>query len=119
MHRQEWLCQTISARLASCRQPLDIARDKSAREEQHAIKIRTEKQQSFTFSQREVEVSFKFAGKERKRIEQGVRRQISINSVEICFHQIHIQPFTFAEHAFGAQQRFIAQVDCGQQPSVN
>jgi hypothetical protein len=88
MHRQEWLCQTISARLASCRQPLDIARDKSAREEQHAIKIRTKQQNSFAFSQREVEVRFKLTGKRPRGVSQGVCRQINIKPVKVRVHQI-------------------------------
>lgn len=94
------------------------------REEQHAIKIRTEQQQSFAFSQREVEFRFNFTGKESRVIsrgvrEQGVCQQISVKQVKVCFHQIYLQPFTFAEHGFGTQREFIPQIDRGQQPSAD
>ena len=84
------------------------------REEQHAIKIRTEQQQSFAFRQREVQVRFKLTRKQASVIHQGVWKQISVKPVKVCFHQIYIQPFTFAEHGFDSQRGVVAQVDCGQ-----
>ena len=88
------------------------------REEQHAIKIRTEQQQSVAFSQSEVEVRFKLTGKEPRikpgNRQQGLCQQISVKPVEVGFHQIYIQPFTFAEHGFDSQRGVVAQVDCGQ-----
>lgn len=72
MDREESLCCAILAQLASCGQSFIIARIKTAREEEHAIKIRTEQQQSFAFSQREVEVGFKLTWTRPRVVNQSI-----------------------------------------------